>query len=249
MGSSSAIKDSDKLSLREFRLPWVLRIAFAAGILIPVCMIIHSSDRQLQAMEKSLQQKEKARVSITGERDVLAQVAAQSAAQAMELSGEVQVIAGSKRTMEQQLKESGKWLDDERRMRSSLQDKVATLSLQMKAYQEREGGLQDIIELLEGEVVSVEKRLEKMRAQSTVTSVSANEHYGDAEGRQDAQVIALLNEIGIMNGEIETVREERDMFREELDRLAAGREEGRVALRLFRKESKGRFAGFGKENN
>ena len=61
MGSSSAIKDSNKLILKEFRLPWVLRIAFAAGIVIPVCMIIHSSDQQLRAMEEFLQQKEEVR--------------------------------------------------------------------------------------------------------------------------------------------------------------------------------------------
>ena len=59
MGSSSAIKDSDRLSVREFRLPWVLRIAFAAGIVISVCMIIHSSDRQLRAMEESFKLEEK----------------------------------------------------------------------------------------------------------------------------------------------------------------------------------------------
>lgn len=268
MGSSGAIKDKDSLRMREFRLPWSLRISFAAGIIIPVCMIIHSSDRQFRAMEESLKQGEKSRMSVAGERDVLTKVVEQSVAEAKELSGKIEVITGSKRTIEQQLKESGQWLDDERRIRSSLQDEVTRIAGQMTAYQKREGDLQDIIELLESEVASVEKRLEKIKTRETAAPVPphvsgesqfiapeipdalrGSEYDGNNNGSHDAQVIALLNEIGIMNGEIEEVREERNMLREELDRLVAGKDESKVALRRSKKEPKGRFAGFGKGNN
>ena len=267
MGSSSAIKDSDRLSVREFRMPWVLRIAFAAGIVISVCMIIHSSDRQLRAMEESFKLEEKARMTLAGERDVMARVVARSAAETKELSGEIEVIAGSKRAIEQQFKESGKWLDDERRIRSGLQDEVARLSVQMTAFQKREGALQDIIELLEGEVASVEKRLKKIKTEEAAPQVTPNisggpeifasagpdilrknGYRGNNKGSHDAQVIALLNEIGTMNGEIEEVREERNILKAELDRLATDTDSN-VAARRSSKQSKGRFSGFGKGHN
>ncbi len=264
MGSSGAIKDKSSFSVKEVRLPWSLRIVFAAGIIIPVCMIIHSSDIELRSMEQSLKQEEKARISVSGERDMLTKVVEQSAARAEELSGKLEVITGSKRAIEQRLEESGKWLNDERRIRSSLQERVSSLSGKMTDYQNREDALQDIIELLEGEVASVEKRLQKIKSQENVTRVAPNvagvgefiasrgpksfngpEHHGS----HDAPVIALLNEIGVMNREIEEVREERNMLKAELERLAAGKDESNVALRRSRKESRGRFFGFGKDDN
>ena len=268
MSFSEAKADTDSLPISEFRLPWVVRIMFSAAIVIPVVMIIYSSDLEFRALEESLKDEQDAKIIIAGERDVLALVAAEAAAEAGELSGKISAIAENKSTLEQQLTESGKWLADERRIRLGLQGEVTRLSVKMAAFQKREGDLQDIIELLEGEVASVEKRLEKVRAQETVAPGSphipeetqlmapeipyafrGNEYQGNNHGSHDAQVIALLNEIGIMNGEIAEVREERNMLRAEHDRLATGKDESKVALRRSKKESKGRFAIFGKGNN
>jgi len=162
MSFSEVKADTDSLKMSEFRLPWLIRFMFSAGIVIPVGMIIYSSGLEFEALEESLQEEQKAKIIITGERDVLALVAAEAAAEAGELSGEITVIAENTSSLEQQLSESGMWLTDERRIRSELQGEVTRLSVQMTAFHKREEALQDIIELLESEVVSVEGRLRKI---------------------------------------------------------------------------------------
>ncbi|MFP6875117.1 MAG: hypothetical protein VCA55_16585 [Verrucomicrobiales bacterium] len=264
MASSEAKTGIDSLKMSEFRLPWLIRIMFAAAIVISIGMIIYSSDLEFRALEESLNEEQKAKIIITGERDVLALVAAEAAAEAGELSGEITVIAENTSTLEQQLTESGMWLTDERRIRSGLQDEVSRLSVQMAAFQKREEALQGIIELLESEVVSVENRLDKITGDQLTPQVNLND-FGTSEfiasastetlqanehpGSHDAHVVALLNEIGIMNREIEAVREERNVLKAEVDRLAAGKGEEKIETGRFGKKIKGRLAGVGKDDN
>ena len=228
--------------MSEFRLPLLIRFMFSAGIVIPVGMIIYSSSLEFRALEESLQEEQKAKIIIAGERDVLALVAAEAAAEAGELSGEIKVIAGNTLTLEQQLSESGKWLADERRMRSELQGEVSRISVQMTAFHKREEALQGIIELLESEVVSVENRLEKITKDRSMPQVSPN-GLGASARPETLQVVALLNEIGIMNREIEAVREERNALEAEVDRLAAGKGEEKIETGRSGKKTKGRLAG------
>ncbi len=242
MSFSEVKADTDSLKMSEFRLPWLIRIMFAAGIVIPVGMIIYSSDLEFRALEESLKEEHKAKMTVTGERDVLALVAAEAAAEAGELSGEIKVIAGNTLTLEQQLSESGKWLADERRMRSELQGEVSRISVQMTAFHKREEALQGIIELLESEVVSVENRLEKITKDRSMPQVSPN-GLGASARPETLQVVALLNEIGIMNREIEAVREERNALEAEVDRLAAGKGEEKIETGRSGKKTKGRLAG------
>jgi chromosome segregation ATPase len=269
MGSSNARKGGEAIIVKDFRLPWTLRMTFAAGILIPVLMIVHSSDHQLKDMKRSLQQQENARLSVVEERDLLARAAAQSAVQAQELAGDMKVMSDRKLLVEQQLEQSGKWLDDERRIRTGLQHEVNKLSAKQNAYRKREGELHDIIELLEGEVASVEGRLKKLKAEQNDARVVAkeaievrgqeavpgeispgNRNLGSSASSQDAQLIALLNEIGTMNSEIEKVRQERDRLKNELDRLtASAADDGRLAIRRSKKQGRPIFAGFGKDND
>lgn len=242
MSFSEVKADTDSLKMSEFRLPWLIRIMFAAGIVIPAGMIIYSSDLEFRALEESLKEEQKAKMTVTGERDVLALVAAEAAAEAGELSGEIKVIAGNTLTLEQQLSESGKWLADERRMRSELQGEVSRISVQMTAFHKREEALQGIIELLESEVVSVENRLEKITKDRSMPQVSPN-GLGASARPETLQVVALLNEIGIMNREIEAVREERNALEAEVDRLAAGKGEEKIETGRSGKKTKGRLAG------
>ncbi len=265
MRSSKARKEGESVIVKDFRLPWALRMTFAAGILIPVLMIVHSSDHQLKDMKRSLQQQENARLSVVEERDLLASAVARSAAQAKELAGDMKVMSGRKLLVEQQLEQSGKWLDDERRIRTGLQHELNKLSAEQNAYRKREEELHDIIELLEGEVASVEGRLNKLKAEQNEARLAAkeaievqgqervppgNRSQGSSASGQDAQLIALLNEIGTMNSEIEKVRQERDRLKKELDRLtASGGDDGRIALSRSKKRVRPIFAGFGKDDD
>ena len=153
MGSSAKERSVDSVNEKEFRMPWLLKVTFAVGVLVPVCMIVHSSDHQLKDMKRELQHKESARLSAVEEMDMQSMIADQSATEAKQLAGEVKAIAGSKYLVEQQLKRSSKWLDDERQISTGLQQEINKLAAQRRAYQEREGELKDIIELLEGEPV------------------------------------------------------------------------------------------------
>lgn len=244
-------------------MPWPLKMTFALGVLVPVSMIVHSSDYQLKEMKRGLQLKESERLSAVEEMDMQSMIAAQSAAEAKQLAGEVKAIAGSKRLVEQRLEQSSKWLDDERQISTGLQQEVNKLAAQRKAYQEREGDLKDIIELLEGEVASVEGRLEKLKDAQNVLQV-ASTNIGDVRDQErvfgrvlaengkskDAQLIALLNEVGLMNSEIEEVRQERDMLKNQLDRITASdSDDGRSVLTHSKSQGRPIFAGFGKDND
>ncbi len=263
MGSSAKERSVDSVNEKEIRMPWFLKVTFAVGVLVPVCMIVHSSDRQLKDMKQELQLKESARLSAIEAMDMQSMIAAQSATEAKQLAGEVKAIAGSKYLVEQQLKRSSKWLDDERQISTGLQQEINKLASQRKAYQEREGELKDIIELLEGEVASVEGRLKKLKHEQDVLQVASTNVVdvrdqetvfgGTLPGNsksKDAQMIALLNEVGVMNSEIEEVRQERDMLKNELDRITASYgDDGQSALRQSKRQGRPIFAGFRKDND
>ena len=263
MGSSAKERSVDSVNEKEIRMPWFLKVTFAVGVLVPVCMIVHSSDHHLKDMKRELQLKESARLSAIEAMDMQSMIAAQSATEAKQLAGEVKAIAGSKYLVEQQLKRSSKWLDDERQISTGLQQEINKLAAQRRVYQEREGELKDIIELLEGEVASVEGRLEKLKheqdvlqvASTNVVDVRDQEKVFDGvlpenSKSKDAQMIALLNEVGIMNSEIEEVRQERDMLKNELDRITASYgDDGQSALRQSKRQGRPIFAGFRKDND
>ena len=114
-------------------------------------------------------------------------------------------------------------------------------------------------------MASVEGRLNKLKAEQNEARLAAkeaievqgqervppgNRSQGSSASGQDAQLIALLNEIGIMNSEIEKVRQERDRLKKELDRLtASGGDDGRIALSRSKKRVRPIFAGFGKDDD
>ena len=263
MGFSATERSVDSDNEKGFRMPWPLKIIFAVGVLVPVCMIVHSSDHQLKDMKRVLQLKENARLSAVEEMDMQSMIADQSAAEAKQLAGEVKALAGSKRLVDQQLERSSKWLDDERQISTGLQQEVKKLAAQRSFYREREGELKDIIELLEGEVASVEGRLENLKDEQNVLQV-ASTNIVDIRDRgtvfggvlsensksKDAQLMALLSEVGLMNSEIEEVRQERDMLKNELDRLTASDgDDGRSVFRQSKRQARPIFAGFGKDND
>lgn len=223
---------------KGMRLPWPLKIAAVAGIAVPLTMIVHVSHTEMQSMRKDV-------VTLEAENAEIVPVAEKLQVEVVELRTD---------------------LADEQLVRRSLEGKVAALGDQVAVLRKRESSLHGIIDLLEGEVISVERRLEKLAVNSPGANVNLtglgaaalvasgdpqlrneNNRMRNELGKHDEQVAELLGEIGILNQELEIMRGERGQLQARVSELNMEVDRTREAIKHNAKSVD--LAGLLDENN
>lgn len=222
----------------EFRLPWALRLVGAAAVLVPVGMLVHVNDLEKEELQGSVEGLEVVNEALAAEREVLAERAEkvegleseieQMGEQRSNLALQVAGFLEQVEEMDAELESSKMALGEERVANSNLQKKLGDLNGQVATLRKREGSLHDIIDLLEGEVASAERRLQKLTEGSPQPNFRIsglgqngqgisddpavryeNERLRNELRKHDDQVTELLGEIGILNQELEIARTER----------------------------------------
>ncbi len=225
-------------SQANFRLPWGLRVLAAAGVLVPVGMIVHIADLQMGELETSVEGLREENGDLAVEREVLRLqvVEVEELGDKVEELGEerdhlaIQVAGfmGQVDALGEQLAGSQAALDEEKVANSRLRRDLRDSEGQVAALRKRERALHGIIDLLEGEIASAERRLDELTADRPQRDMRLsglgngslavpndpgvmreNQRLRNELRKHDEQVAELLGEIGILNQELEIARSER----------------------------------------
>lgn len=221
-----------------FRLPWALKIAGVGAIAVPLTMIVHVAHTDMQSMRYDV-------VTLEAENAEIIPVAKKLQVEVVGLRAD---------------------LADEQLVRRSLEGKIAALGDQVAVLRKRESSLHGIIDLLEGEVIAVERRLEKLAVNSPGANVNLtglgaaalvasgdpqlrneNNRMRNELGKHDEQVAELLGEIGILNQELEIMRGERGQLQAQVSELNIEVDRTRAAMKHGAKSVD--LAGLLDENN
>lgn len=254
-------------------MPLGIRVAALLGIVIPVGMLAQLGHEEKQVLEgevgdlsaenmvlivekKALVVEKKALVV---EKEALAFENGTLAVEKEELVSENRALAserdafaalsGEVDSLRVRLADSNKLLEIGRAERELLKHRVAGLSDRVGVLVEREESLHGIIDLLEGEVASSERRLEELaknqsselrdfRPLSAAAIVAANDPQVRLENdrlrnelsKHDEQVVELLGEIGVLNQELEVMRDERSRLGDQAQELSREAQEQRDAI-------------------
>lgn len=214
----------------SLRLPWPIQAAAVLGIAVPIGMLAHLWHRDQQALASEVEGLKEEQVAIASDRDLLAAEASHFAAEAEKLAAEAEHLVEENTKLlgaREQLDLARAQLAAERDRSTDLERQVVGLNKRVAVLGQREESLLGIIDLLEGEVASAERRLEKLaEAQPqvapefrhlTAAAIVAssdpqlrreNARLRNELQKHDEQVVELLAEISTLNQEIEIVREQ-----------------------------------------
>ena len=243
--TTPAAKPGSAAERTSFRAPWTLRIVAAAGIAVPVGMLVHVSDVEQRTLSGQVEQ-------LRGQTSVLGEVNAVLSERAVEadrlevevadlgqevddLSGQIATLGGQMGGLKSKLQSSERRLDRELGAKVRLEREVDELSGQVAALGEREKAMRGIIGLLEGEVESAERRLEKLAEngpqpappltgiglpQGDGQAYQENDRLRNELRKHDDQLVELLAEISSLNQELEIARGEQSKLGGEANGLS-----------------------------
>jgi len=208
----------------------------AAAVFVPVGMMVHLNDLQIGELQESVGGLRQANRGLVVERDSFKQRAWEADGLEMlvesiggerdDLALQVAGFMGKLEVLDGELAKSRVALGGEKVAKAILRKEVGELNSQVADLRRREDSLHGIIDLLEGEVASTERRLQKLVAggpqaafylsgfdqnrfsNSNDPAVAhENERLQNALRSHDGEVTELLGEIGILNQELEIARE------------------------------------------
>ena len=222
-------------------------------------MLTHLSFAERESLEESVdvlegqtEMLEGQREQLEGRNEVLIIANAELASENETIAAERDVfkaLSADVDLLRKELADSNRSLGLERTERVKLESEVAILADRVSLLAEREESLHGIIDLLEDEVASAEKRLEALAESNGPTlpdfgglSASAiassndplirkeNDQLRNELGKHDEQVSELLGEIGILNQELEVMRNERSKLNTQVRELTTEAERHRRTI-------------------